>query len=252
MSFTAEDVCMMSASEFDGSFGNRQDGTCDRDRQIIEAVRQALHATGYQQFQRLQVYYEHGRITLQGDLPTYYLKQVAQTVVMSISAVRDIDNDIQINNGKWRNCVVQREPLILKIRSKWMRHLVVASAHEFVAEQIGYYFSKRGFRVELVADDEECLGKLQHKSPDALILDDGLPTGGAAGVLNRIRIDSFQRLPVVLLTDQPSDQHAAHQWVSRLVKRPTDIETLFDAVNGVVPRRTETGTQNATQSAGWS
>lgn len=72
----------------------------DANQQIVDRVWQALHTSGYMQFSRLQVYFEHGRITLQGRLPTYYLKQVAQTAILSVDGVRDIDNDVKVISCK--------------------------------------------------------------------------------------------------------------------------------------------------------
>lgn len=68
------------------------------DEQITDLACQALRATGYCQLRHLQVYYEHGRITLQGQLPTYYLKQVAQSVILQVDGVREIDNDVRISS----------------------------------------------------------------------------------------------------------------------------------------------------------
>jgi osmotically-inducible protein OsmY len=71
-----------------------------RDRSIVDAVYRALRASGYCQLLRLQVYCDHGRVTLQGRLPTFYLKQVAQSALRSIHGIRDIDNDITVLSSK--------------------------------------------------------------------------------------------------------------------------------------------------------
>jgi osmotically-inducible protein OsmY len=67
------------------------------DGQIVDDAYFALRASGYGQLQRLQVYCDHGRVTLQGRLPTYYLKQVAQCIVLSVAGIRDIDNDVKVD-----------------------------------------------------------------------------------------------------------------------------------------------------------
>lgn len=66
------------------------------DDQIVELVRQSFRDSGYGQFRQLKVYCDHGRVTLQGCLPTYYLKQVAQTVIRLIPGIRDLDNDVKV------------------------------------------------------------------------------------------------------------------------------------------------------------
>ena len=63
---------------------------------IVDLVHQALYASGYGQLRRLQAYCDHGRVTLQGRLPTYHLKQVAQSLIDSVPGVRDIDNDVSV------------------------------------------------------------------------------------------------------------------------------------------------------------
>jgi osmotically-inducible protein OsmY len=70
------------------------------DGQIVKLVHRALHASGYIQLRQLQVYFEHGRITLQGRLPTYYLKQVAQSLILAVDGVQDIDNDVKVFSCK--------------------------------------------------------------------------------------------------------------------------------------------------------
>ena len=68
------------------------------DEQIVSQVCDALAATRYPSLQNLQVYCDHGRVTLQGRLPTYFLKQIAQSAVQSVAGVRDIDNDIRVGS----------------------------------------------------------------------------------------------------------------------------------------------------------
>lgn len=70
------------------------------DHSVVDLAKAALSGCGYSQFRQLQVYCENGRVTLQGRLPTYYLKQVAQTSIQSITGVRGVDNDIRVDTGK--------------------------------------------------------------------------------------------------------------------------------------------------------
>jgi len=67
-----------------------------KDGQVLDQVMQALRESGFEQLRRIQAYCDHGRITLQGRIATYYLKQVAQEVVRTVTDVRDIDNDLQV------------------------------------------------------------------------------------------------------------------------------------------------------------
>lgn len=66
------------------------------DEQIMSEAKRALDDSGYPQLGRVRAYCDHGRITLQGRVTTYYLKQVAQEVVRSVAHVRDVDNDLRV------------------------------------------------------------------------------------------------------------------------------------------------------------
>lgn len=66
------------------------------DEVTLELVRRALQHCGYDQLRRIKSYCHHGRVVLQGRVATYYLKQVAQEVVLNIEGVRDVDNDLHV------------------------------------------------------------------------------------------------------------------------------------------------------------
>ena len=70
------------------------------DHQIVDAAYRALRASGYGQLLSINVYCDHGRVTLQGRLPTFYLKQVAQSVLGRVDGIRDIDNDVTVQAQK--------------------------------------------------------------------------------------------------------------------------------------------------------
>lgn len=70
------------------------------DVEILGLVHESLHGSGYGHLRTLNAYCENGRVTLQGRVPTYYLKQVAQSVVLTVTGVRDIDNDIRVHGSR--------------------------------------------------------------------------------------------------------------------------------------------------------
>jgi len=69
------------------------------DKHILEQVNKALHRSGYDQLRSVRTYCHHGRIVLQGKIATYYLKQVAQELVRTVSDVQDVDNDLRVVCG---------------------------------------------------------------------------------------------------------------------------------------------------------
>lgn len=68
------------------------------DEVVLCMVRLTLHSSIYKELRHLKADCEGGCVTLQGDLPTYYLKQVAQSVIRTLAGVRDIDNNVNVVN----------------------------------------------------------------------------------------------------------------------------------------------------------
>lgn len=66
------------------------------DADILSAASAALHHTGYAQLRAVKLYCHSGRIILQGRIPTYFLKQLAQEVLRHVPNVREIDNDLHV------------------------------------------------------------------------------------------------------------------------------------------------------------
>jgi osmotically-inducible protein OsmY len=66
------------------------------DEQIVDAAYFALNCSGYGQLRNVLVDCINGRVILRGRVPTYYLKQVAQSTICRINGVCGIDNDLQV------------------------------------------------------------------------------------------------------------------------------------------------------------
>ena len=65
---------------------------------ILQMVLQALNKCRQPQLRHLQIACVHGCVTLTGSLPTYYLKQVAQSAIRSVAGVREIINQVDVSN----------------------------------------------------------------------------------------------------------------------------------------------------------
>lgn len=66
--------------------------------EIAEGVVRALRSTGYMQLQGLNVRVDDRDVLLQGQLPSYFLKQKAHYVAMSVPGVRTVNDDIHVVN----------------------------------------------------------------------------------------------------------------------------------------------------------
>jgi osmotically-inducible protein OsmY len=68
----------------------------DFDSVSIEAVGQALRATGYAALRDIQIEIERGVVVLWGRVPTYHQKQLAQVTAQRVDGVRGIANGIEV------------------------------------------------------------------------------------------------------------------------------------------------------------
>lgn len=67
-----------------------------KDTELVRNVEQALAASGYMQLRAVEVKVHEGLVTLKGRVPTYYLKQMAQSVAMQHEGVEMLQNNIEV------------------------------------------------------------------------------------------------------------------------------------------------------------
>ncbi|MDP7019943.1 MAG: BON domain-containing protein [Pirellulaceae bacterium] len=60
--------------------------------QLEDQVYDALHGSQYRALRHLSVECVDGTVTIRGVLNSYFLKQIAQTVVMAVDGVRRVVN----------------------------------------------------------------------------------------------------------------------------------------------------------------
>jgi len=68
----------------------------DTRRDLAEVARGVLHNTPYGALRRISCEYHDGALILRGELPTYFLKQIAQTVVARLPGVAQVHNQIDV------------------------------------------------------------------------------------------------------------------------------------------------------------
>lgn len=67
-----------------------------RPRMIESLVKSAYRRYGYTQLDKVDCYVDHNTLVLTGELPSFHLKQVAQTIAMSLPQVAYVDNRITV------------------------------------------------------------------------------------------------------------------------------------------------------------
>lgn len=72
---------------------------CDElppDAEISRRVKSTLHNCQQPALSKVSVSSEDGAIVLSGILPSYYLKQIAQTLAFGVEGVRSLDNQVEV------------------------------------------------------------------------------------------------------------------------------------------------------------
>ena len=64
---------------------------------LAERVERALRATGYGPLRGIEVTVHARLIILDGRVPSYYLKQVAQTTALAVPGTRQLRNDLDVS-----------------------------------------------------------------------------------------------------------------------------------------------------------
>ena len=68
-----------------------------KEKQVVEAAARArLQRSLYPELRHVSCEFHEGLLTLRGRVPSYYLKQVAQTAVYRIEGVGELNNRLQV------------------------------------------------------------------------------------------------------------------------------------------------------------
>jgi osmotically-inducible protein OsmY len=71
-------------------------GAVVRADKVADAAKQQLRAHTHLSMQRIWCEFEEGRLLLQGQVPSFYLKQLAQTAVAKLDGVCQVVNEIEV------------------------------------------------------------------------------------------------------------------------------------------------------------
>lgn len=90
-------LCSSVTDRTVGGTGMDAWGTRDRsDGQLAAEAYRALIGTGRAPLLEVSVEVEKGTVILSGRVPTYYMKQLAQQVVLSLDGVEYLDNQVTV------------------------------------------------------------------------------------------------------------------------------------------------------------
>ena len=70
-----------------------EDGT---DHQLEDDLYHAFRTAGYAQLRHIGITQQNGHVALQGRVPTYFLKQLAQSLAAALPGVQVVNNHIEV------------------------------------------------------------------------------------------------------------------------------------------------------------
>jgi osmotically-inducible protein OsmY len=65
---------------------------------VLDGVRQQLQSSPFYAIRALRCDFHEGVVTLRGSLPSYYLRQIAQSLVRRVSGVLELDDRITVTD----------------------------------------------------------------------------------------------------------------------------------------------------------
>jgi osmotically-inducible protein OsmY len=68
----------------------------DEARSIVDKAHRYLNSSHYSELRRLACDFHDGVLTIHGRVSSFYMKQLAQTIVRKIAGVRQIVNDVDV------------------------------------------------------------------------------------------------------------------------------------------------------------
>lgn len=66
------------------------------DHQLEDDLHHAFRTSGYAPLRNIGISHRNGCVELQGRVPTYFLKQLAQSLASSVPGVANVDNGIEV------------------------------------------------------------------------------------------------------------------------------------------------------------
>ena len=63
---------------------------------LMARIKRVLKRSGYATLSQIRVFVVEGEVFLEGQVPTYFVKQMAQTLILSLEEVKDLNNDLVV------------------------------------------------------------------------------------------------------------------------------------------------------------
>ena len=119
-------------------------------------------------------------------------------------------------------------------------YILVVEDEEALATLLHYNLEKEGYRVDLCADGEEAMIRIDEKLPDLVVLDWMLPSVSGIEVCRRLRQRSVTRnLPIIMLTARGEESERVRGLATGAddyIVKPFSVPELLARVKGLLRR----------------
>jgi CheY-like chemotaxis protein len=208
-----------------------------------EAAENRLRGNPYLALKNISCDCREGVLTLRGCLPSYYLKQIAQSAVAHLEGVHGINNEIEVVGRQGVAAVAARAPaatspawdrsfaedLPLESVQTGLRVLVIEDDPE-TAQFMAMMFRRRGHEIRIAPDGLAGLEAVRDNWPDVVLLDIDLPDMDGWEVARRIDRPAREKRPLLIAItgygDDEDRRRSAEAGIDLHLVKPVDGNRL--------------------------
>jgi DNA-binding response OmpR family regulator len=117
------------------------------------------------------------------------------------------------------------------------KHVLVVDDDPEITESIRCALDTAGYNVTVAKDGNQCVAVAETTKPDLLILDMMMPKRSGFLVLERLRQNEQDPVPVIMITGNEGNRHRAYAellGVSDYINKPFTMDRLLQSVAGLI------------------
>lgn len=111
-----------------------------------------------------------------------------------------------------------------------MPTILVVDDERSITEFVSDALLDEGYEVAVVHDGASALLTIQREPPDLVLLDVGMPVMTGDELLRRLRGDSYDDLPVIIMTAGTHPEQYLSQGANAILKKPFNLDHLLSSV----------------------
>jgi len=117
------------------------------------------------------------------------------------------------------------------------KHVLIVDDDPEITESIRFALKSAGFRVSIARDGNQGVAIAETKEPHLVILDMMMPRRSGFLVLERLRQNDQEPVPVIMITGNEGNRHQEYAemlGVNDYIHKPFTMDRLLDSVNNLL------------------